>query len=82
MMSLLSATGLSPLILQNAQNLNISETLIHDQIPDKSRYEDMPDWGYATTAAVLFTIGFFGFFLNFFVIVLMCKDTQVSGKPI
>lgn len=80
-MSILSATGLSSLILENAQQLNVSETLIHDQIPDESRHGDMPDWGYAATATVLFTIGFFGFFLNFFVIVLMCKDTQVSENP-
>lgn len=38
----------------------------------------LPDWGYTVAAAVLFFIGFFGFFLNLFVIVLMCKDMQVS----
>lgn len=34
--------------------------------------------GYVVTAIVLFFIGFFGFFLNLFVIVLMLKDKQVS----
>lgn len=33
--------------------------------------------GYVVTAIVLFFIGFFGFFLNLFVIVLMLKDKQL-----
>lgn len=40
--------------------------------------ESLPAWGYTITAIVLFAIGFFGFFLNLFVIILMCKDIQVS----
>lgn len=40
--------------------------------------DEMPPWGYTLTATVLFAIGFFGFFLNLFVIILMCKDIQVS----
>lgn len=38
----------------------------------------MPEWGFTLAAIVLFFIGFFGFFLNLIVIVLMCKDVQVS----
>lgn len=38
----------------------------------------MEEWAYLLTAAVLFIIGFFGFFLNIIVITLMCKDIQVS----
>ncbi|CAG5043706.1 unnamed protein product [Parnassius apollo] len=37
----------------------------------------MPRWGYVTSAFVLFIIGFFGFFLNLLVIVLMFKDRQL-----
>lgn len=40
--------------------------------------ELMEEWAYVTTAAILFLIGFFGFFLNIIVIILMCKDSQVS----
>lgn len=39
----------------------------------------MEPWAYTFTAVILFCIGFFGFFLNLFVIVLMCKDIQVSS---
>ena len=45
---------------------------------EKMSHGDMPDWGYTLTAAVLFSIGFFGFSLNLFVIIIMCKDIQVS----
>ena len=38
----------------------------------------MPRWGYVVSAFVLFLIGFFGFFLNLMVILLMFKDRQVS----
>ncbi|CAB3228381.1 unnamed protein product [Arctia plantaginis] len=38
----------------------------------------MPRWGYVASAFVLFLIGFFGFFLNLMVILLMFKDRQVS----
>ncbi|CAH1184718.1 unnamed protein product [Phyllotreta striolata] len=37
----------------------------------------MPAGGYVAAAVVLFFIGFFGFFLNLSVIVLMLKDTQL-----
>lgn len=37
----------------------------------------MSNEGYIAAAVVLFFIGFFGFFLNLFVIVLMCKERQV-----
>ncbi|XP_039438145.1 vertebrate ancient opsin-like isoform X2 [Culex pipiens pallens] len=37
----------------------------------------MPPWAYVATAVVLFFIGFFGFFLNLFVIALMCKEVQL-----
>lgn len=40
--------------------------------------ELMEPWGYTIAAVVLFFIGFFGFFLNIFVIILMCRDLQVS----
>ncbi|XP_013161887.1 PREDICTED: parapinopsin-like [Papilio xuthus] len=37
----------------------------------------MPRWGYVMSAFVLFLIGFFGFFLNLLVIILMYKDRQL-----
>ncbi|XP_059062566.1 parapinopsin-like [Achroia grisella] len=37
----------------------------------------MPKWGYVASAFVLFLIGFFGFFLNLMVILLMFKDRQL-----
>uniref|UniRef100_A0A182JS56 G-protein coupled receptors family 1 profile domain-containing protein n=1 Tax=Anopheles christyi TaxID=43041 RepID=A0A182JS56_9DIPT len=41
-------------------------------------YEDlMAPWAYNASAITLFFIGFFGFFLNLFVIALMCKDMQL-----
>lgn len=40
--------------------------------------ELMEEWAYTLTAVVLFCIGFFGFTLNLLVIILMCKDIQVS----
>ncbi|XP_041765172.1 vertebrate ancient opsin-like [Anopheles merus] len=41
-------------------------------------YEDlMAPWAYNASAVTLFFIGFFGFFLNLFVIALMCKDMQL-----
>lgn len=42
--------------------------------------ELMEEWAYTLTAVVLFCIGFFGFTLNLLVIILMCKDIQVSIK--
>ncbi|KPJ06626.1 Opsin-VA [Papilio machaon] len=40
----------------------------------------MPRWGYVASAFVLFLIGFFGFFLNLMVILLMFKDRQNSQR--
>ncbi|EAT43163.2 AAEL005373-PA [Aedes aegypti] len=37
----------------------------------------MESWAYVASAVTLFFIGFFGFFLNLFVIALMCKDVQL-----
>ncbi|CAH2041624.1 unnamed protein product, partial [Iphiclides podalirius] len=37
----------------------------------------MPRWGYVASAFVLFLIGFFGFFLNLMVILIMFKDRQL-----
>ncbi|XP_068632044.1 parapinopsin-like [Battus philenor] len=37
----------------------------------------MPRWGYVISAFILFLIGFFGFFLNLLVILLMYKDRQL-----
>lgn len=45
---------------------------------EHSEEELMEPWGYTVAAIVLFFIGFFGFFLNLFVIILMCRDLQVS----
>lgn len=44
--------------------------------------ELMESWAYVASAVTLFFIGFFGFFLNLFVIALMCKDVQVSDDLI
>lgn len=38
----------------------------------------MEPWGFVAAAVALFFIGFFGFFFNLFVIVLMFNDIQVS----
>jgi hypothetical protein len=70
MMNSLSATQISFTTEQHGQNVL--------EFTEKMSHGTMPDWGYTLTAAVLFSIGFFGFFLNLFVIVLMCKDIQVS----
>ncbi|XP_013136214.1 PREDICTED: parapinopsin-like [Papilio polytes] len=47
----------------------------------RTTYEEfpllMPRWGYVASAFVLFLIGFFGFFLNLMVILLMFKDRQL-----
>jgi hypothetical protein len=40
----------------------------------------MEEWAYIMTTLALFLIGFFGFTLNLLVIVLMCKDIQVSDN--
>ncbi|KAJ2951442.1 hypothetical protein O0L34_g13595 [Tuta absoluta] len=37
----------------------------------------MPEWAYTMSAFALFLIGFFGFFLNLMVILLMYKDRQL-----
>lgn len=39
--------------------------------------ELMEPWGYNSAATVLFFIQIFGFSLNLFVIILMCRDAQV-----
>lgn len=71
-MNSLSVIDVNTVINQNANNLlDIKETM---------PLEQLPVWGFTLAAAVLFSIGFFGFFLNLFVIILMCKDTQVSDK--
>jgi hypothetical protein len=59
---------------------NISDNLeAITQMGDTSTFHPhMEPWAYTFTAVILFFIGFFGFFLNLFVIVLMCKDIQVS----
>ncbi|XP_055638145.1 vertebrate ancient opsin-like [Toxorhynchites rutilus septentrionalis] len=49
--------------------------------PDVSEYGNptklMEPWAYTASAITLFFIGFFGFFLNLLVIVLMCKNAQL-----
>lgn len=70
MMSSFSEPNVSLVSEKNAQELY--------EITASMPSEAMPAWGYTATAAVLFFIGFFGFFLNLFVIILMCKDMQVS----
>ncbi|XP_058824917.1 vertebrate ancient opsin-like [Topomyia yanbarensis] len=44
---------------------------------DGRQPELMEPWAYVAAAVTLFFIGFFGFFLNLFVIALMCKDVQL-----
>ena len=70
MMNTLSMTDPSLFVTEQNALLEVAEQMPSDL---------MPDWAYTATAAVLFLIGFFGFFLNLFVIVLMCKDIKVSG---
>uniref|UniRef100_A0A182J3L5 G-protein coupled receptors family 1 profile domain-containing protein n=1 Tax=Anopheles atroparvus TaxID=41427 RepID=A0A182J3L5_ANOAO len=49
-----------------------------DVISSEADYEElMATWAYNASAITLFFIGFFGFFLNLFVIALMCKDMQL-----
>jgi hypothetical protein len=70
--------------------MNLDNSLVHDDFFTKSydenqlkhfmdgnSYDLMENWAYQLTAGVLFCIGFFGFFLNLFVIILMCKDIKV-----
>lgn len=40
----------------------------------------MPHEGYVGAAVTLFFIGFVGFFSNLIVIVIMCREKQVSKK--
>ncbi|XP_077287744.1 vertebrate ancient opsin-like [Arctopsyche grandis] len=54
-------------------NISVERSLYYEE----DFYELMPTWGYATTAFVLFLIGFFGFFFNLIVILLMYKDRQL-----
>uniref|UniRef100_A0AAG5CSL4 G-protein coupled receptors family 1 profile domain-containing protein n=1 Tax=Anopheles atroparvus TaxID=41427 RepID=A0AAG5CSL4_ANOAO len=49
----------------------------HDASLEADFQELMPPWAYSVTAVTLFFIGFFGFFLNLFVLALMCKDIQL-----
>ena len=53
-----------------------TERQLLESIPPENEY--MSHNAYLLTAMTLFFIGFFGFFLNLFVIILMCKDVQVS----
>ncbi|CRK91553.1 CLUMA_CG005210, isoform A [Clunio marinus] len=68
-MNTLSVTHVNSVSFQHGENLLELTTV--------SPHGEMPEWGYMATATVLFFIGFFGFFLNFFVIVLMCRDIQI-----
>lgn len=69
---LIRIMNISTVIDQHGQKpLQIMETL---------HLEQMPAWGYTMASAALILIGFFGFFLNLFVIILMCKDIQASAK--
>lgn len=70
MMNTLSVSEISVVTERNGNSLL--------ELGDKMSHDEMPDWGFTLAAAVLFLIGFFGFFLNLFVIILMCKDVQVS----
>ncbi|XP_058115803.1 vertebrate ancient opsin-like [Anopheles ziemanni] len=49
----------------------------HDASLEADYQELMPPWAYSVAAVTLFFIGFFGFFLNLFVLALMYKDIQL-----
>ncbi|KAG5672470.1 hypothetical protein PVAND_002597 [Polypedilum vanderplanki] len=60
----------------------MNSTYVYNQYNENKYFyleneEYMEPWAYNLTALVLFFIGFFGFFLNLIVIVLMCKDIQM-----
>jgi hypothetical protein len=57
--------------------VRVNENLSSD-IAGSLTQEFLPGWGFTAAAVVLFLIGFFGFFLNLIVIIVMCKDNQVS----
>lgn len=71
MMNTLSVTEISVVTERNGNTLL-----------ELTPQDEMPDWGFTLAAVVLFLIGFFGFFLNLFVIILMCKDIQVSRSTL
>jgi H+/Cl- antiporter ClcA len=65
--------------------MNSNGTIVFDVLTTENHVlesiadpEHMSQFAYLLTAITLFFIGFFGFFLNLFVIILMCKDIQVS----
>lgn len=60
----------------------VSSALLGTAVDEESPQEVllMPEWGFTVTAIILFFIGFFGFFFNLIVIVLMYKDVQVSAS--
>lgn len=60
--------------------LTTQSSNVFESIHDGGGGEHMSHIAYLLTATTLFLIGFFGFFLNLFVIILMCKDMQVSDN--
>lgn len=70
MNTLFVTTNISVVIDQHGHRLS--------EVTESMPIAEMPDWGYTLTAVTLSLIGFFGFFLNLCVIILMCKDLQVS----
>lgn len=56
----------------------IQNVTVNSGVADDGYGMLMPAGGYISAAITLFFIGFFGFFLNLSVIVLMWKDKQVS----
>lgn len=60
-------------------NNNSIDLLISENVENYGEETElMEPWAYTATAVTLFFIGFFGFFLNIFVIILMCRDLQVN----
>lgn len=66
------------LVLENVNLTDKSGQNLFDVSEELPQFNEMPEWGYVATAVTLLLIGFFGFTLNLLVIVLMCKDIQVS----
>lgn len=58
---------------------NSSNSVVFFELEDSTEKLLMTENGYIAAAVVLFFIGFFGFFLNLVVIILMIREKRVSN---
>lgn len=56
----------------------LNSSVVIFELEDSPEEQLMSSEGYVASAIILFFIGFFGFFLNLLVIILMIKEKRVS----